>query len=112
MAVQFEVNGVGASIAPTAQTWRQILIGRDHTQRPIFSGNWEIDLMFQPASITFGQQWLDASSSGSANITVLNKYQTGFTDLSAVSMEITQPPIVTAGHFGDFIIVVRGASPQ
>ena len=112
MATDFTVNGTTADIAPTAQTWRQILIGRDHNQVPIYAGNWEIDLAFQPASITFGQQWLDASSSGSANITVLNKYQTGFTDLSAISMEVTQPPQVTAGHFTEFVITVRGASPQ
>ena len=112
MAVDYTVNGVTASIAPTAQTWRQILIGRSHDLRPLYAGNWEIDLMFQPASITFGQQWLDASSSGSANITVLNKYQTGFTDLSAVSLEVTQPPQVTAAHFTEFVITVRGASPQ
>ncbi len=88
MATQFEVNGIGASIAPVSQLWRQMLIGRDHTQVPIYAGSWEIDLSFPPASISFGQQWLDASSSGSANITVLNKYQTGFTDLSAVSLEV------------------------
>lgn len=112
MATDFTVNGITALIAPVSQLWRQTLIGRDHTQRPIYAGNWEIDLLFPPASISFGQQWLDASSSGSANITVLNKYQTGYTDLSAVSLEVTQFPAVTAAHFTDFMITVRGASPN
>jgi hypothetical protein len=112
MATEYQVNGTTADIAPVDQTWRQVLIGRSHDQRAIYSGNWEIDLVFPPASITYGQQWLNAASSGSANLTVLDKYQIGYTDLSAVQLEVVQFPRVTAGHFGEWTMVVRGASPN
>jgi hypothetical protein len=110
MALDYTINGVTASIAPFSQRWRQIEVGRDHLQRAIYSGNEEIDLDFGPCSITMARQWLDAASAGSANITVLNRYGIGWTDLSGVNLQVVTYPAVQAGNAADFNLVIKGAS--
>ena len=112
MATDYTVNGVTASLAPINVKWRGMQVGRDHTQRQILSGNWEIDLTFGPASITWGQQWLQAASAASANVTILNQYQIGFTDLSAVQLEVVEYPGIENINFTGWTMVIRGASPN
>jgi hypothetical protein len=87
-----------------------MMIGRDHEQRPIYSANAEIDLLFDAASITMARQWLEAASSGSANITVLNRYGIDWTDLSAIQLEVTAEPGVEAGTATEWSMVIKGAA--
>ena len=110
MATVFAINGGTASIAPFSQTWRRIQIGRSHDQSALYSGNWEIDLSFDSASITMQREWMEAASSGSLNLTVLNRFSTNFTDLSAVQLEVVDYPPVEAAMSGPWTMVVRGAS--
>ena len=112
MATTYTINGLTASMAPFSVRWRQQAVGRSHDQRALYSGNWEIDLSFGAASISWGQQWLDAASSGSANLTVLDKYKISFTDLSAVQLEVLAWPNIENINFGPWEMVVRGASPN
>ena len=111
MATDFTINGESASIAPYSQRWRQVSVGRDHTKRSIYSGNEEIDLSFDGASITMARQWLEAASGASANITVLRRYSLGWTDLSAVQLEVVDAPAVEAGMATPWTMIIRGASP-
>ena len=106
------LNGVTASIAPYSIKWRQMLIGHDHTRRPIYSGNWEIDMSFDSASITFARQWMESASAASANVTVLKPYSIGFTSLSGVQLEIVEAPTVESGMAGPWSMIIRGASPN
>ena len=112
MATEYTVNGNATCLAPFSLRWRQQQTGRSHDQRALYSGNWEVDLSFGAASILWGQQWLDAASSGSANITILDKYKISFTDLSAVQLEVVAWPAIENINFGPWEMVVRGASPN
>ena len=111
MTVVYTINGETALIAPYSQRWRQVPIGRDHTQRPIYSGNEEIDLSFDAASITMARQWLEAASGASVNVTVLRRYSLGWTDLSAVQLEVVDAPAIEAGMATPWTMIIRGASP-
>jgi len=104
------LNGITASIAPYSIRWRKLAIGRDHSRRPLYSGNWEIDMSFDSASITYARQWQEAASSGSLNMTVLKPYSIEWTDLSAVKLELVEAPTVESGMSGPWSMIVRGAS--
>ena len=104
------LNGITASIAPYSIRWRKLAIGRDHTRRPLYSGNWEIDMSFDSASITYARQWLEAASSGSLNMTVLKPYSIGWTDLSAIQLELIEVPNIANGTSDPWSMIVRGAS--
>lgn len=106
------LNGITASIAPYSIRWRKMLIGHDHTRRPIYSGNWEIDMSFDSASITFARQWMESASAASANVTVLKPYSIGFTSLSGVQLEVVEAPTVESGMAGPWSMIIRGASPN
>ena len=111
MATDFTLNGEAVLIAPYSQKWRQVIIGRDHNKRAIYSGNEEIDLLFGGASITMARQWLEAASGASANITVLRRYSLGWTDLSAIQLEVVDAPAIESGVATAWSMVIRGASP-
>ena len=111
MATDFTLNGTSVMIAPYSQKWRQVLTGRDHTKRAIYAGNEEIDLLFDGASITMARHWLEAASGASVNITVLRRYSLGWTDLSAVQLEVVEAPAVEAGIATPWTMIIRGASP-
>ncbi len=110
MATIYTINGASAQLAPYHQKWRRINIGRDHEQRPIYSANEEVDLLFDAASITMARQWMEAASAGSVNITILNRYGVGWTDLSSVHLEVVEFPAVEAGTAAPWAMVVRGVS--
>ena len=110
MATEYTINGVTASQAPYSQRWRQVNIGRDTDQRGLFQTYWEVDLSFDSASVTYTRQWLEAASAASANLTILNKYQADYTDLSAVQLEVTEAPTLETVVFGPWSMTVRGAT--
>lgn len=111
MAIRYEINGAYASLAPFNVRWRPMMVGRGHDLRAIYSGNWEVDLSFGPASISWGQQWLKAASAASANVTILDQYKLSYTDLSAVQLEVVESPGVEDVNFTAWTMVIRGASP-
>ena len=110
MTTEYTINGTTASLAPYSQRWRQVTNGRDSLQRATFQAYWEIDLSFDSASITHTRQWLEAASAASANLTILNKYQTDYTDLSAVQLEVTDAPTLETVVFGPWSMVVKGTT--
>lgn len=112
MATAFSINGTNTQIAPISQRWRQVQIGISHDQRGLYSGNEEIDLSFDSASISFAREWLEAASGGSLNLTVLNRYGITFTDLSAVNLNVVEYPEISAGVAGPWSMVVTGASAE
>lgn len=110
MATEYTIGAAAALIAPFSQRWRRVQTGTNHEQRALYSGNEEIDLSFDSASITMSRQWLEAASGGSLNLTVLNRYGVQFTDLSAVFLEVIEYPAVEAGMSAPWAMVVKGAS--
>jgi hypothetical protein len=110
MATDYTLKGIGASIAPYEQKWRRVAVDTDHAGRVLYAGNEEIDLLFDSCSITFARQWLEAASGGSLNMTVLNRYKLGYTDLSAVQLRVNEWPAIQAGVSGPWTMTVTGAS--
>jgi hypothetical protein len=110
MATDYAINSTLTAIAPFSQRWRRVQTGISHSQESLFSGNEEIDLSFDGASITMSREWLEAASGGSLNLTVLNRYGIDFTDLSAVYLEVIEYPAVESAMSGPWNMVVRGAS--
>ena len=104
-----------ALLAPFSQQWTRIPLGVDFQQNTVYSGNEEIRLSFDSASMTFAREWLEAASGGSLNLTVLSRFgaNTGggsWTDLSGVTMTVEAYPMIEAAHYGPFVILIRGAS--
>lgn len=110
MATTYAINGTPTAIAPFSQQWMQIKIGTDHEQRALLSGNEEIVLSFDSASITMAREWLEAASTGSKTVTVLTRYGLGFTDLSGVYLEVTEYPAIEAGVSNPWAMTIKGAS--
>lgn len=106
----YAINGATTSLQPYRQIWRSYRVGHNHAQRELQSGNWQIELTFEPADIDYTREWTEAASSGSLNLNVLRQYRTDWTTLSGIHMDVTQEPETTAGHAGEMIIVVRSAS--
>lgn len=110
MATDFAINGTVAAIGPFSQRWRKIQIGTDHNLEPVYQATEEIDLSFQSCSITMSREWLEAASSGSQNITVLDRSKIEYTDLSAVYLVVNQYPETTRGVSGPFSITLKGVT--
>ena len=110
MATQYTIGATAALLAPSVQRWRRVQVDTDHSKRAIYSGNEEIDLEFDSASITMARQWLEATSGGSLNLTILGRWNLGYVDLSGVYLEINQYPSIEAGVAGNFTLIVKGAS--
>lgn len=108
MATRFEINGAGASLAPYDLQWNRSEIGTDFNQRPIYEPTWTVIMNFDTASATFAQQWLEAASSGSVNVTILNRFETGWTDLSGVYMIPVGYPTMQGGYHSGFQISIKG----
>ncbi len=108
MATRFEINGEGASLAPYDLKWDRTQIGTDFNQRPIWEPTWTVTMNFDQASATFAQQWLNAASSGSTNITILNRWETGWVDLSGVYLIPTNYPTMQGGYHSGFTITIKG----
>ena len=110
MATAYAINGAATAIAPFSQRWRRNQTGTAHDQKALYSGNEEIDLSFDSASITMSREWLEAASGGSLNLTVLNRYGIDYTDLSAVYLEVIEYPAVENAMSTPFSLVVKSAS--
>ena len=110
MATVYTINGEPAILAPHTQRWRQVQVGTDHTQRPIYQATWEIDMEFDSCTIEMGNQWLQAASAASANITVLDRYSVEYTDLSGIQLIINSFPAKTAAYYQPFSLKITGVT--
>lgn len=111
MATDYTLNGFTTSVAPISQKWEPMILGTDHNLSPIYGALWNVRLNFAESVALEGAEWVDSASSGaSVNVTVLDRYQTTYTDLSGVYMQVENQPEITAGYMTPFSIVIKGVS--
>ena len=105
--MSYAINGSSMSYAPFEVRWVPLMTLMDHNQQPVYSG-YDIEMKFDNCCVADGSQWLDAVSSGSINLTVLNRWSIAFTTLSSVYCEINDAPAVQDVHLEPFSITVHG----
>jgi len=110
MNTQYKINGTATSIGPVEVKWIPQIMGVDHNGQPVFSANYEIELSFDGGSVTHTREWIQGTSSGSVNLTVLNRQQLGFTTLSGVYVAIQEEPYIRDINTGPFKLLVRNVT--
>lgn len=106
----FSLNGVAASIAPYQQDWKDIVMGRDHTNRPIFSATKSVQLNFDSCTAALFDQWAVLDGTSLTSIQLLNLTGSSFVTYtnSGIYFEITNRPAYIAGYVGPWEAVVNG----
>ena len=106
----FKINGSAASIGATGVRWQPLSLGIDHNGQPVYGLYANVELRFpeeaDPADL---RQWINAVSSGSVTLTVPDQWNTTFTDLSSVYVEITQFPEIQDVHATQLILIIKNA---
>lgn len=110
MNTQYKINGTATSIGPVEIKWIPQLLGVDHNGQPVLSANYEVELSFDGGSVTHTREWIQGTSSGSVNLTILNRQQLGFTTLSGVYVAITEEPSIRDINTGPFKLTVRNVT--
>ena len=109
----FEINGQTASLAPYEQTWRDIVIGIDHTNRPVFSAVKDVQLQFDACNYASYNQWSQFNGTSLTSIQLLNLDSGGsFVTYSNtnITFQISDRPTFQAGDVGRWAAMVRGIS--
>lgn len=107
MQSNFKINGTATSVAPISIRWIPQILGVDHNGQPVYSSNYNIEMRFDSGSVTYAREWIESTSSGSVNLTVLNRLNLGYTDLSGVYVSIEEEPEITSVIAGPFRLMVR-----
>lgn len=110
MQSQFKINGTPTSIAPITIRWIPQQLGIDHNGQPVYSSNYQIDMRFDAGSVVWAREWIEGTSSGSVNLTVLNRLSLGYTDLSGVYVSIEEEPEINSILAGQFRLLVRNVT--
>ena len=101
------INGSTMSFAPYSVKWIPIVSIIDHNQQPVYSG-YDVELLFDACSVADAQQWLNNVSATSVNLTIPDRWQLGFTALSAVYGEIVDSPPLQDIHLEPWSLVFHG----
>ena len=106
----FAINGQTASLAPYEQTWRDIVIGIDHTNRPVFAAVKDVQLQFDACNYASYNQWSQFNGTSLTSIQILNLDAGSFTTYSssAITFQIADRPTFQAGYVGRWSAMVRG----
>lgn len=110
MQSQYKINGTATSIGPTSIRWMPQQLGIDHNGQPVYSSNYQIEMRFDSGSVTWAREWITGTSSGSVNLTVLNRLNLGYTDLSGVYVSIEEEPEISSVLAGQFRLMVRNVT--
>ena len=110
MQSNFRINGTNTSIAPISIRWIPQILGTDHNGQPVYSSNFNIMMKFDAGSVVWAREWIEGTSSGSVNLTVLNRLNLGYTDLSGVYVSIEEEPEINSILAGQFSLMVRNVT--
>lgn len=108
----YAINGSSMIIGPVRQAWTPIVQGVDHNGQSIYSGNWDVVMDFEGGSVTHVRQWINSTSSGSVNITMLDRNALSFTQYTNVYIEVVRHPDIQTVVSGGFTLSVRGVKEQ
>ena len=107
----FEINGQTASLAPYEQTWRDIIIGIDHTNRPVFAAVKDVQLQFDACTYASYNQWSQFNGTSLTSIQLLNLDSGGsFVTYSNtnITFQIADRPTFQAGYVGRWSAIIHG----
>ena len=68
----FQVNATGMSLAPYQQTWRDIVVGIDHENRPVFAAVKDVALQFDACTYASYAQWSAFNGASLTSIQLLS----------------------------------------
>ena len=106
----FAFNGSTASLAPYQQTWQDIVLGRDHTGRPVYAATKNVQLQFDACTQASYNQWQQLHGASLTSVQLLNLDGTSFVTYqpTGLFMEIADRPTFEAGHVGRWSVLIHG----
>jgi len=106
----YQINAQAASLAPYEQTWRDIIIGIDHTNRPVFAAIKDAQLQFDACTYASYAQWAQFHGTSLTSVQILNLDAGSFTTYSssAITFQIADRPTFQAGYVGRWSATIRG----
>lgn len=105
--MSYAINGSSTSVGPVSVNWIPIEQIRDFNNQPVYSG-YRVELGFEAMAVADAAQWLNSTSSGSVNLTILDRWSLNFTTLSGVYCNFPTLPMVRDVHVEPFTIVING----
>src|SRR3990167_3897623 len=98
----FAVNGTTMNLAPYEQAWRDIIVGIDHQNRPVFSAVKDVALQFDACTYASFAQWAAFNGASLTSIQLLNLDAGSFTTYSNtnITFQIADRPSFQAGYVG------------
>lgn len=106
----YTIDGIGASIAPQTVQWQDIQVGTDHQGAPIYSQYKNVIMRFSAASPTHARQWTDLADGASHSLNILERDGLGYTTVSPVYIQLTEPPQSMDIHTTEFSLTVMRAT--
>ena len=106
----FEVNATGMSLAPYQQTWRDIVVGTDHENRPIFAAVKDVALQFDACTYASYAQWSAFNGASLTSIQLLSLDSGSFVvyNNSNITFQIADRPDFTAGYVNRWSAIIHG----
>jgi hypothetical protein len=101
------INGSTASLSPFSVRWVPQIAITDHNRQPVYHG-YNVEMRFPACCPADAAQWIDAVSSGSVDLQIINRWNLTFTNLSAVYCTIAETPASEDVHVEPFVIIVHG----
>ena len=106
----WQIDGSAASIAPQTVQWQDIQVGTDHQGAPIYSQYKNVVLFFPPASPPHAREWTGLADGASHSINMTQRDGLGFTTVSPVYVQATEPPQLMDIHTTEFTLTVSRAT--
>src|SRR3990167_10577062 len=106
----YAFNGSTASLAPYQQTWQDIVIGIDHTNRPVLAATKSVVLQFDACNYASYNQWSQLHGASLTSIQLLNLDAGSMTtyDNSNITFQIQSRPNFEAGYVGRWSAIIHG----
>src|SRR3990167_8482337 len=106
----FAVNGTTMNLAPYEQAWRDIIVGIDHVNRPVFSAVKDVQLQFDACNYASYNQWSQLHGASLTSIQLLNLDAGSMTTYnnSNITFQIQSRPNFEAGYVGRWSAIIHG----
>ena len=105
----YTINGQTASLAPYQQSWQDIVLGTDHTGRPVYAATKSARLEFDACTYASYQQWAAFNGASLTSIQLLSLDTGSFVSYSnaGIFLQIGRPTF-EAGYLGRWSALING----